>query len=167
MICCLHMLQQPLLLLSHFSHVWLCVTPQTADHRAPPSLGFSRQEHWSGLPFPSPMHETEKWKWSLSVVFDSSRPPGLQPTRLLCPWDFQGKSTRVECHCLLHLWSLGKSKRIPFLWFWILEIPGWDFDLVKMSVCFEVSFLFRILISFMQKHMCHHELGSEMSYKTW
>ena len=28
-----------------------------------PSLGFSRQEHWSGLPFPSPMHESEKWKW--------------------------------------------------------------------------------------------------------
>ena len=27
-----------------------------------PSLGFSRQEHWSGLPFPSPMHESEKWK---------------------------------------------------------------------------------------------------------
>ena len=41
-------------LLSHFSHVWLCVTPQTAAHQAPPSLGFSRQEHWSGLPFPSP-----------------------------------------------------------------------------------------------------------------
>ena len=27
---------------------------------APPSLGFSRQEHWSGLPFPSPMHKSEK-----------------------------------------------------------------------------------------------------------
>ena len=39
-----------------------------------PSLGFSRQEHWSGLPFPSPMHESEKWKWSRSVVSDSSDP---------------------------------------------------------------------------------------------
>ena len=29
--------------------------PMTAAHQAPPSLGFSRQEHWSGLPFPSPM----------------------------------------------------------------------------------------------------------------
>ena len=29
-------------------------------HQAPPSLGFSRQEHWSGLPFPSPMQESEK-----------------------------------------------------------------------------------------------------------
>ena len=39
------------MLLSHFSRVRLCVTPQTAAHQAPPSLGFSRQEHWSGLHF--------------------------------------------------------------------------------------------------------------------
>ena len=39
-----------------FSRVWLCVTPQTEAHQAPPSLGVYRQEYWSGLPFPSPMH---------------------------------------------------------------------------------------------------------------
>ena len=49
-----------LLLLSHFSRVRLCATPETAAHQAPPSLGFSRQEHWSGLPFPFPTHESEK-----------------------------------------------------------------------------------------------------------
>ena len=49
-----------LLLLSHFSHVRLCATPQTATHWALPSLGFSRQAHCSRLPFPSPMHESEK-----------------------------------------------------------------------------------------------------------
>ena len=49
-----------LLLLSHFSRVQLCTTPETAAHQAPPSLGFSRQKHWSGLPVPSPMHESEK-----------------------------------------------------------------------------------------------------------
>ena len=49
-----------LLLLSRFSRVQLCATPQTAAHQAPLSLGFSRQEHGSGLPFPSPMHESEK-----------------------------------------------------------------------------------------------------------
>ena len=49
-----------LLLLSHFSRVQLCATPETAAHQAPLSLGFSRQEHWSGLPFPSPMHVSEK-----------------------------------------------------------------------------------------------------------
>ena len=49
-----------------------------AAHQASLSLGFSKQEHWSGLPFPSPMHESEKWKWSLSVESDSSdpMPPG-------------------------------------------------------------------------------------------
>ena len=36
-----------------------CATPETAAHQGSPSLGFSRQEHWSGLPFPSPMHESE------------------------------------------------------------------------------------------------------------
>ena len=86
-----------LLLLSHFSRVRLCVTPQMAAYQAPQSLGFSRQEHWSGLPFPSPMHESEKWKWGRSVVSDSSRPHGLQPTRPLHPWDFPGKSTGVGC----------------------------------------------------------------------
>ena len=49
-----------LLLLSRFSRVQLCVTPETAAHQASPSLGFSRQEHWGGLPFPSPVHESEK-----------------------------------------------------------------------------------------------------------
>ena len=49
-----------LLLLSRLSCVRLCATPEMAAHQAPPSLGFSRQEHWSGLPFPSPMHESEK-----------------------------------------------------------------------------------------------------------
>ena len=34
--------------------------PIDGSHQAPPSLGFSRQKHWNGLPFPSPMHESEK-----------------------------------------------------------------------------------------------------------
>ena len=55
-----------LLLLSLFSRVRLC---ETIDGSPPgsPSLGFSRQEHWSGLPFPSPMHESEKWKVKLKA----------------------------------------------------------------------------------------------------
>ena len=39
-----------LLLLSRFSRVRLCATPETAAHQAPPSMGFARQEYWSGLP---------------------------------------------------------------------------------------------------------------------
>ena len=98
----LHWTSLLLPLLSLFSCARLCVTPYMAAHQAPPSLGFSRQEHWSGLPFPYPMHESEKWKWSRSVMSNPQRPHGLQPTRLLRPWDFPGRSTGVGCHCLLH-----------------------------------------------------------------
>ena len=45
-----------LLRLSHFSHVQLCATPWTTAYQAPPSMGFSRQEYWSGVPLPSPLH---------------------------------------------------------------------------------------------------------------
>ena len=56
-----------LLLLSHFIHVRLYATPQMAAHQVPPSLGFSRQKRWSGLPFPSPMHESEKVGLKLNI----------------------------------------------------------------------------------------------------
>ena len=119
-----------------------CSLPGSSVHE------ISRQEHWSGVPLPSPGQEHAaaakslqscptlcdpldgsplgssvpgilqarilewvaisfsnawKWKWkrSRSVVSDSSWPHGLQPTRLLRPWDFPGKSTGVGCHCLL------------------------------------------------------------------
>ena len=76
-----------------------------------PIPGIPQARHWSGLPFPSPVHKSEKWKWSRSVVSNSSRPHGLQPTRLFCPWDFPGKSSRVDCHCLLYICT------------WLLERP--------------------------------------------
>ena len=85
------------------NHVWLLATPSTVAHQAPQSMGLSRHEYWSGLPFLSPMHENEKWKWSRSVMSDPQLPHGLQPTRLLSPWDFPGRSTGVGCHCLLQL----------------------------------------------------------------
>ena len=107
-----------------------------AAHQAPLSLGFSRQEHWNGLPFPSPRHESEKWKWSCSVMSDPQRPHGLQPTRLLHPWDFPEKSTGVGCHCLLRVsllplhkcWQktgdsqrLFRDKRLCYSWFYRLH----------------------------------------------
>ena len=61
-------------MLCYAKSLQLCPTlcdPIDGSHQAPPSLGFSRQEHWSGLPFPSPVHESEKWKRSRSVVSDS------------------------------------------------------------------------------------------------
>ena len=43
------------MLLSHFSRARICAIPYMEAHQASPSVGFSRQEHWSGLPFPSPL----------------------------------------------------------------------------------------------------------------
>ena len=58
----LAMVTPPLLLLSRFSRVRLCATPQTAAHQAPLSLGFSRQEQWSGLHNSSQMgHRQVRW----------------------------------------------------------------------------------------------------------
>ena len=67
-----------------------------------PGILQARTLEW--LPFPSPMHEREKWKWSRSVASDSLRPHGLQPTRFFRPWEFPGKSTGVGLQCLLHSW---------------------------------------------------------------
>ena len=50
-----------LLLLSRFSRVRLFATPWTAAYQAPPSMGFPRQESWSGLPLPSP--RSPEWQW--------------------------------------------------------------------------------------------------------
>ena len=63
-----------------------------------PGIVQARTLEW--VPFPSPIHESEKWKWSRSVMSGSLRPHGLQPTRLLHLWDFTGNSTGVSCHCL-------------------------------------------------------------------
>ena len=52
------------------SRVWLLVTPRTAAYQAPPSMGFSRQEYWSGVPLPSPYNYL-KWFQNLKVSFKS------------------------------------------------------------------------------------------------
>ena len=79
------------------------------------------------------MHEGEKWKWSCSVVSDSSRPHGLQPTRLLRPWDFPGKSTGVGCYCLLCLFTLIYLKEY--------RSQGQGFSLALLQRMFSLHFL--------------------------
>ena len=59
-----------LLLLSRFSRVRLCATPWTAAHQAPLSMGFSRQEYWSGLPFKTVEEYKEKNKSTYSPPFE-------------------------------------------------------------------------------------------------
>ena len=60
-----------------------------------PGILQARTLEWVAISFSNAL--SEKWKWSRSVVSDSVQPHGLPPTRLLCPWDFPGKSTGVGC----------------------------------------------------------------------
>ena len=70
-----------------------------AAHQAPQSLGFSRQEHWSGLPFPSPMRESESEVAQLCLTLSDPMNWSLPGSSV--HGIFQGKSTGVGCHCLL------------------------------------------------------------------
>ena len=91
-----------------------------------PSLGFSRQEHWSRLPFPSPMHKSEKSKWSRSVVSDSSDPMdcslpgssvhGIFQARVL-EWGAIAFSTRNQEIFPLHFYMV--------LWYLYFKV-AWD-----------------------------------------
>ena len=102
-----------LLQLSLQSGLTLC-NPTDSSPLGSAISGILRQEQWSGLPFPTPMPDSEKWKWSRSVMSNSSWPHGLQPTRLPCSWYFPGKSTGLGCHAfpMTNLDSILKSRHI-------------------------------------------------------
>ena len=69
-----------------------------------PGILQARTLEWVAISF------SNVWKWKVKVkslvVSDPRQPHGLQPTRLLHPWDFPGKSTGVGCHCLLQVNTL-------------------------------------------------------------
>ena len=104
-----------------------------------PRILQARTLEWVAISF------SNAWKWKVKVTTQSCltlRPHGLQPTRLLRPWDFPGKSTGVGCHCLFHLpaWRgikptfpavegevLTTAPRGESLWFYILNpVLYWD-----------------------------------------
>ena len=105
-----------LLLLSTAKLLQSCPTLCDPIEGSPPGSAIPRNllgiSHWSGLLFPSPMDESEKWKWSCSVVSDSQRPHGLQPTRVLRPWDPPGKNTGVGCHFLLQCMKMESESEV-------------------------------------------------------
>ena len=74
-------------MLSHFSRVQLFVTPWAEAHQAPLSMGFSRQEHWSGLPCPPPgdlpdpgIEPTPPGSPALAAGSSPLAPPGKRQT---------------------------------------------------------------------------------------
>ena len=94
-------IKSQLLLLSLQSCPTLCDPIDGGPPGSPvPGILQARTLEWVAVSF------SNAWKWkvkvkSLSRVRLLERPQGLQPTRLLHPWDFPGKSTGVGCHCLL------------------------------------------------------------------
>ena len=89
-----------LLLLNRFSRVRLCATHRRQPTRLPvPGILRARMLEWVAISFSS------AWKWKVKVKslgrVQLLATPWLQPSRLLHPWDFPGKSTGVGCHCLL------------------------------------------------------------------
>ena len=112
---------------SDFIHVWLSVTPWTVAHQAL-SIGFSRQEYyWIGLPCP-PGDLPNRGILIISccciasVMSDSVRPHGLQPTRLLRPWDSPGKNTGMGCHFLLQCMKVESESEVAQC-VWLLATP--------------------------------------------
>ena len=68
------------------------MTPQTSAHQAPPSLGFSRQEHWSGLPFPSPQcRRLGSNPWVRKIPWRRE----WQPTPVILPGEVHGQRSLV------------------------------------------------------------------------
>ena len=87
-----------------------------------PGILQARTLEWVAISFSFSLHESENWKWSRSVVSDPQRPHGRQPTRLLCPWDFPGKSTRVEP--LPSPISVYTDDELEFVWLMVInKIP--------------------------------------------
>ena len=96
------------------SHIQLCATPWTAARQAPPSMGFSRQEYWSGVPLPSPLFFAAA---AAAAAKSLQSCPTLQPhrwwpTRLPCPWDSPGKNTGVGCHFLLQCMKVKSESEV-------------------------------------------------------
>ena len=74
-----------MLLLSRFSHVQLFVAPWIVANQAPLSMGFSRQEYWSGLPFPPPEHLIELGIKPVSPVVPALQEDSLPLCHLASP----------------------------------------------------------------------------------
>ena len=70
---------------SMLNHVWLCVTLWTVAHQAPLSMGFSRQEYWSGLPFPTPGDLPDPGIEPMSPVSPALQADALQLSHLGSP----------------------------------------------------------------------------------
>ena len=77
------------------SHVWLLATPWNAAYQAPPSMGFSRQKYWSGVPLPSPGSERREWKSWLKTQHSENKDHGITS------WQIDGETMETVADFIL------------------------------------------------------------------
>ena len=83
---------------------------------------------------------------------DSSRPHGLQPTRLLRPWEFPGKSTGVGCHCLLQYFYEGNSNIRPrIITFTFINLYILNITFINITSCVLVTLMIVLDTNTIQK----------------
>ena len=99
-----------------FGHVRLLATPWTAAYQAPPSMGFSRQEYWSGVPLPSPMTNWESILKNRDItlptnVCNQSYSFSSSHVRM---WELDNKNTEPRRTDAFKLWSWRRLLRVPW-----------------------------------------------------
>ena len=106
------------------SHAWLFATPWTVAHQAPPSMGFSRQEYWSGLPEPwgGPLYSesrTRLWGWLEMVSQEAwnrdpfSLPMSLPPAKCSQGHVYKYSEIFASEHTCFGFSTQGSSKKDP------------------------------------------------------
>ena len=125
-----------LLLLSHFSRVQLCATPWTVACQAPLSIGFSRQEYWSGLPCPPPRDLPNPG--IEPVTLTSSALAGVFFTILAghIDWD-PVHPCNLLCSSILSLSGCSKGS----------SFPRRDTSVALQVLCFQLNFLFPFIFN--------------------
>ena len=106
------------------SHVWLLVTPWTVAYQAPLSMGFSRQEYWSGLPLPSPTLSVDQvWNhvWNAWCLSETQQAPQFQDL-------FFGEDIQPP---LLPPTNSLATKQIPFHWDAAVRKPSFKLLIYK------------------------------------
>ena len=94
------------------SRVWPSATPWTAAHQAPPSMGFSRQEYWSGVPLPSPRNTWSNsliWPWSTEWIRQRLTEFCQENTLVTANTLFQQHNRRLYTSLDITSWSIPKS----------------------------------------------------------
>ena len=84
------------------SHVWLLAAPWTAAHQAPPPMGLSRQEYWSGVPLPSPSTKVYQMLWQIWELHEDKISASFcfVSTQSLTQCPKEGENTKTyECMC--------------------------------------------------------------------